>query len=323
MQKYFFVTKPRKFEKMYECNRFCDTFLLGSDQLWVYNYNRLMGYTFYLDFAEANKKKIAYATSLGYSEYKGDDEDKKIVKTLLKRFDAVSVREASGVELCKNEFGIEVQRKLDPVFLCDIRHYDMLAEQAKVKEKGDYILCYILDPTEEKRNAVRRLEEKYQIESRIVLDMRNFKQSFEVWQEENVLTDVGIEDFIYLIKNCKFLFTDSHHGVCFGMIYHKNFATVANARRGRTRFDSLFKLFDMEEILLEEGTLCEQLDQMEKIDYKKIDNIMKEEKREALEWLREALFSDKKNNETTEDLFAKYFNMLQRERVARENYGDK
>lgn len=319
MQKYFFVTKPRKFEEMQKCNQFCDMFLLGSDQLWVHTYNKLVGYTFYLDFAEANKKKIAYATSLGYSEYKGDEEDKKIVKTLLKRFDAISVRESSGVELCKNEFNIEVQRKLDPVFLCDVKHYDALAEQSKIKENEKYILCYILDPTEEKRSAIRMLEKKYEAESRIVLDMRNFDQSVVVWQDEKILKDVGIEDFIYLIKNCSFLFTDSHHGVCFGLIYHKNFATVANARRGRTRFDSLFKLLHMEEVLLEEGILCEKIDQIMEIDYKEVDNILGREKEASLEWLKEALFSEKKKEDMSEELFAKYFNMLQRERVERES----
>lgn len=319
MQKYFFVTKPRKFEEMHKCNQFCDMFLLGSDQLWVHTYNRLLGYTFYLDFAEANKKKIAYATSLGYSEYKGDPEDKKIVKTLLKRFDAISVRESSGVELCKNEFDIDVKRELDPVFLCNVAHYDILAEQAKIKENEKYILCYILDPTEEKRNAIRKLEQKYQAESRIVLDMRNFDQSVIAWQDEKILMDVGIEDFVYLIKNCSFLFTDSHHGVCFGLIYHKNIATVANARRGRTRFDSLFKLLEMEEALLEEDTLCDKIEQIVEIDYKKVDSILKREKEEALKWLREALFLQKKNEESSEDLFAKYFNMLQRERIVRES----
>lgn len=131
--------------------------------------------------------------------------------------------------------------------------------------------------------------------------------------------DVGIEDFVYLIKNCSFLFTDSHHGVCFGLIYHKNIATVANARRGRTRFDSLFKLLEMEEALLEEDTLCDKIEQIVEIDYKKVDSILKREKEEALKWLREALFLQKKNEESSEDLFAKYFNMLQRERIVRES----
>ncbi|MBQ3600386.1 MAG: polysaccharide pyruvyl transferase family protein [Lachnospiraceae bacterium] len=314
MQKYFPVSKPRKFEDMQECNQFCDAFMLGSDQLWVAFYNKMVGYTFFLDFADESKRKIAYATSIGRVKYEGDEEDKNIVKTLLKRFDAISVRESSGVEICKNEFDVDAVRMLDPVFLCDTKYYDLLAEQSKIQRDYPYILCYILDPTEEKRQAIRMLEEKYGMKSVVLLDMKSFDVCSKMWINENVIYNVGIEEFIYCIKNCSYMITDSHHGACFAMIYHKNFVAISNERRGKTRFESLFNLLNIKEILIEEKELLEKIMYIPEVDYVSIDKTLEIEKKKSEEWIRNALKQkDIKKKKIMEiELFSKYFNLAKR-----------
>lgn len=238
------------------------------------------------------------------------------MKKFLKRFDAISVRESSGVEICKKEFELDVERMLDPVFLCDIRHYDILANHSRIHLDCSYILCYILDPTEEKREAIRKLEKFFGLKSYIILDKKKFDEDKEKWKEEPILVDVQIEEFVYAIKNCKFLFTDSHHGVCFGMIYHKNFAAVSNPRRGKTRFDSLFALMGMEKVLLEEGSLLEQLENLPEVDYKHVDVILKYEKQKSFDWLKQAFDKERDCKKKDEDLFAKYFNQAKRLEVA-------
>lgn len=289
VQKYFPVSKPRKFEDMHECNQFCDAFMLGSDQLWVSFYNNMVGYTFFLDFADESKHKVAYATSIGRAQYEGSEEDKQIVRTLLKRFDAISVRESSGVEICKNEFDVEAVRMLDPVFLCDTKYYDLLAENSKIKREYPYLLCYILDPTEEKRQAIRLLEKKYGMKSIVILDIKTFQACSQLWINENIVYDVGIDEFIYFIKNCRYMITDSHHGACFAIIYHKNFVAIANARRGKTRFESLFNLLKIEEFLIEEGELLDQILDIPDVDYLSVDEILTNERRKSGEWLKWAL----------------------------------
>lgn len=313
MKKYFAISEPIKFENMQECNQLCNSFMLGSDQLWVAFYNRLVGYTFFLDFVDENKKKIAYATSIGRAKYEGDAEDKKIVTSLLKRFDAISVRESSGVEICKEEFDVDAVRTLDPVFLCNKQYYDELAEASKIRIDEEYILCYILDPTEEKKNAIRLLEQKYGIKSKIILDMKHYKENSQKWSDENILNDVGVEEFIYAIKNCNYLLTDSHHGVCFAMIYGKNFSAISNARRGATRFDSLFNLFEISDLLMEEGEVLDRITSIPMINYGHIDKILLRERKGAEKWLKNALNnSNEKRNKCGVDLFAKYFNKAKR-----------
>lgn len=321
MKKYFYVSKPRKYENLQEVNKFCDAFMLGSDQLWVSPYNKLVGYTFYLDFADEKKKKIAYATSLGYSEYDGSERDKKIVQMLLSRFDGISVREKSGVDICESQFRVEAKRELDPVFLCDVRHYNDLAEKSKINIDDKYILCYILDPTEEKREAIRILERKYQIKTKIVLDMKSYEVASKKWEGEDIIpvNEVGVEEFVYLIKNCSYLMTDSHHGACFAIIYNKDFVAISNPRRGKTRFDSLFELLDMKEYLLEEGSLCDRIETVNNVDYNRVNNILKNEKEASMNWLKNVIEKEKDCSESKEDLFAKYFNEALRLEVELKN----
>lgn len=319
MQKYFPVSKERTIDEMVECNRFCDAFMLGSDQLWVQGYIDLVGYTFFMDFVDEEKKKIAYATSLGYSEYKGTEEQKHIAKTYLKRFDYISVRESSGVGICKGSFEVEAVRQLDPVFLCDIKYYDELANIAKAETPNEYMLCYILDPSEEKEKAVRYLEEKLKLKALVVLDMKTFEASRKKWHMDNVLEDVSIEDFIKLIKNCKFLLSDSHHGICFGLIYHINFICIANRNRGYTRFESLFNLLEIKEHMVDNAKeIPENEKLLDSIDYESVDKILNRERKRSSEWLRNALAA-KLNNELSEEtkLLIKYLNRTHK--LEREN----
>lgn len=311
IERYFYTSKERTYDQLIECNNFCDSFMLGSDQLWVSGYNKMLGYTFFLDWVKNDIKKIAYATSLGRSQYGGDEKDKTIVKQLLKRFDAISVRESIGTELLKNEFDIDSVRMLDPVFLCDIKHYDTLASNSKIKIDKPFIACYILDPTEEKLEAIKRLEHKYNMPAKVVIDMRTKVTDFD-WQGIEVLENVDIEEFVYLIKEGEMLFTDSHHGVCFAMIYHKMFFAITNPRRGASRFESLFNLLEIKDCLLEEGSIIEHMEKIDSIDYEKVDRILTREKEVSAKWFKEALESEKKPNDLEADLFANYLHQANR-----------
>ena len=50
-------------------NGLCDSFVLGSDQLWNYGVTKIFGHSYFLDFAADEKRKIAYATSFGSDRF--------------------------------------------------------------------------------------------------------------------------------------------------------------------------------------------------------------------------------------------------------------
>ena len=147
------------------------------------------------------------------------------------------------------------------------------------------------------------------MKSVVVLDMKKFKEASEYWKEENILDvdDVGIEEFLYLIRKSSALLTDSHHGACFAIIYQKMFYTIKNPRRGETRFESLFHLLGIENYLLEEGNLCNDIRKMDGIDYSNIDSILFREREKSKAWLKNALEKTENKKMPKEDLFAEYF----------------
>lgn len=113
-------------------NRSCDTFLVGSDQLWnpkVYAYK----YYFFLDFVDAEKRKISYATSVGARHFEGTDVDKHYCSYYLNRFDSISNREDEAVQMCGEEFGIYSTRVIDPVFILKKEEYNTMAEESQVR----------------------------------------------------------------------------------------------------------------------------------------------------------------------------------------------
>ena len=98
-------------------------FVVGSDQIWRPEYSHPIENAF-LGFTKGmNVKRIAYAASFGVEQCTFSEEQLFICSALLKQFDAVSVREDSGVRICKESFGVEATQMLDPTLLLDADDY--------------------------------------------------------------------------------------------------------------------------------------------------------------------------------------------------------
>ena len=105
-----------------------DAFIVGSDQVWRRLYMPDI-YREYLSFAEGwNVRRISYAASFGTEEWEYSPLETTECRRLLQKFDAVSVREASGVSLCKKHFGVEAVHVVDPTLLLDRDDYCNLFE---------------------------------------------------------------------------------------------------------------------------------------------------------------------------------------------------
>ena len=95
-----------------------DAFIVGSDQVWRPSYNQHLEQAF-LNFTEnwKNVKRIAYAASFGVDNWEFTKKQTKECKRLVQKFDFVSVREDTAVNLCKEHLGIEATHVLDPTLL--------------------------------------------------------------------------------------------------------------------------------------------------------------------------------------------------------------
>jgi hypothetical protein len=96
-----------------------------------------------LDFGEAEAKRIAYAASFGRDTITDDFAD--FCMPLLRHFDNVSVREKSGVELCR-QMGVKDAKWVpDPTMLLTASDYRALYSTINQSDSEDpYCLLYML-----------------------------------------------------------------------------------------------------------------------------------------------------------------------------------
>lgn len=302
--KYYNISSVLPVKDLGQLNSRCDAFLVGSDQLWNYWLSKRYGQTYFLDFADDSKKKIAYGTSFGADNYNGPLREKYVSMENLKRFDAVSVREDSGVTICRDEFGIEAVKVCDPVFLSDTKVFEELADRNEIDfGKGEYIFAYILDPSPEKRDVLRAAVKKWGKKVVVFLDepMKIFeenKQRFELDASDGdilVYETVTADKWLKYLKDSCFVITDSFHGCCFASLFKRSFAVMKNNKRGGGRFYSVLSMFALEDRIAEEPAriIEDQEHFFGEVDYSKFDGYLNDIRTFSLEWLKKALFSPK------------------------------
>ena len=290
ISKYFRIGRDRDFDKMNEFNHFCDSFALGSDQMWNGGSTGLVGYTFFLDFVDKSKKKIAIATSFGTNDFYASEEVRETAGDYLRRFDAISVREKSGVSVCKERFDVNAEQIIDPVFWCRPEQYERLTESVQLPVPRKYLLCYILDPSCEKEAAARAIAEHEGLEVLAILGLKEYRAKKNAWHVGAILPQVTASEFMYYIQNCSYLLTDSHHGGCFAIIYRKPYAVIANANRGVDRFETVADAFGLRDhLFFDAGDICNSERAYTPIDYAYVAEQIKRENDRAMLWLKNAL----------------------------------
>lgn len=289
-REHYNISERYRLQDMKELNDYCDTFVLGSDQVWNYGISKNFGKSFYFDFVDKDKKKIAYASSFGHGIDFAPEEEKVKISKLMSMFDGISVREEDGVRLCRDEYGIRAERVVDPVFLLDVKEYEALAEKSNHVETEPFILTYILDPTEEKRSAILRISEELgNIKIINLLDGLPwlFEKNKGLMNLPNCIDSVQVEDWLYYFSKADYVITDSCHGASFALIFKKNFVAITNKRRGFSRFKTLSDLFQCENHIVTDPQqiINNPRRVMEPLNYGYIENVMKSEKERCIEWL--------------------------------------
>ena len=241
-------------------------FITGSDQVFRPDY---VPDSWYLTFV-SGKGKIAASASFGTDEFICNDTARvERISRSLKTFDYLSVREDSGVKICRNKFNIDAYQMIDPVFILEKEIYQEIIHKSKLTEDNDYIFCYIRDLTPD----IEKMVDNIKISSKCKV----------VWCVETM----PIEDFLYNISNCRYVITDSYHGMCFSIIFNKDYLCIKNLIRGRARFDSLQKQLGLSDInFISEN---EDIDKIPQIDYRHINEKLSLLVDEGSKWLKNAV----------------------------------
>lgn len=194
-------------------------FVVGSDQLWLPSNIEADYYT--LNFVPEDVQKIALATSFGISHLPKRQARK--AKLFLKRIDYCSVREQSGQRIVKELTGKDAPVVCDPTILFTA---DEWAEATSLERfiNEPYLFCYFLGNNPEQREFVRRFR---QITGYKVVQLQHCDEYIksDVGFPDISPYNVGPKEFIRLIRDAEYVFTDSFHCSAFSMLYSKKFFT--------------------------------------------------------------------------------------------------
>lgn len=229
-----------------------DAIVVGSDQIWRPLYYPKIA-TAYLDFtASWNIKRVAYAPSFGTDKWEYTNRQTKSCAKALRKFDAVSVREDSGVGLCEEHLGVKAEHVLDPTMLLSKEDYIQIIRESNVPKCAGSLLCYVLDDTKDKQDIIEKIA---QTKGLVPFKVNSKVEECNAPLHERI--QPSVEQWLKGFHEAKFVITDSFHATAFSILFGKPFIVIGNKERGLSRLKSLLKLFDLDNHLIVIGDLIE------------------------------------------------------------------
>jgi hypothetical protein len=265
-----------------------DLYLTGSDQVWNITIEDFDD-AYFLNFVK-NKPKIAYAVSQGAKNITSHTSETGKYKNMIKDFDYLSVREPNGQKWLKDGFNIHSELVLDPTLLLNKLDYeDAEEETVESFQNNKYIFVYATKISRDQERAIQNVAKKEGLE-------------IVVWQSDTWLKKLGWlkgyilpknqnpGKYLYLMKNAKYVFTASFHGLVFAAQYKKNFWVLQNDGMNHERDDrilSLLEKFNFTNRLLAEDGMYKELPKP--VDYTDFDSILSVERANSFRFLDKAL----------------------------------
>ena len=242
-----------------------DVFLVGSDQMWRTKYWKNKVDKILLAFTDPQKKRVACAISFGVDEFEGTPIEYEQFKCELAKFDLITVREESGVSICRDYFNCNAKWVLDPVYLLDCGYYERIIVGSSFN-CSDALVYYGWGEMSEIQGALEACAEKHHCDR--VVNITN--------------VNLSVGDWLNAIKTARLVVTNSFHGACFAIIFSRPLIVVNDIGQGR--FNSLSKLFGMTDNLV--ANTAKILDVgCVNLDYDKIHSIIKSEREKSLDIL--------------------------------------
>lgn len=195
-----------------------DAVICGSDQIWN-NYKNVANPFFYLQFVP-REKRIAYAPSIGRNFI--DERVEETFKKFVSEIRYISIREQQGAEIIKDLLGRDVPVVIDPIFLLGKEQWEKEIKSKNI-EKNPYIFVYFLSKNNEYFEEVKKFAEKNNLKI-ITTPM--------LYDKDDTAVIADAWDFLNLIKNAKYVATDSFHGLAFSIKFEKKFIVYKRFKDG-------------------------------------------------------------------------------------------
>ena len=205
--------------------------IVGSDQVWNTDINHNDS-NYFLSFADDSITKIGFSISIG--SIKTTPKARQLLDKNIGRFSRLSFREKRTIDFYDELFHKRYSQTCDPVFLLDSVSWKSIAKKPQSDIPKRYILYYSLCDDINLIRETQRIaaEENIPIVSIHPLCKKNKIASIN-------LTDVGPEQFLWLIDNAVYVASNSFHATAFSIILGKKALIVPHPVLGDRNKDLL------------------------------------------------------------------------------------
>ena len=258
-----------------------DAYIVGSDQVWRIPYAYPSIESYFLNFVRNDSaKRISYAASFGTESEEFSKPQIERCGRLIEKFDAVSVRESSGVDLINTyQWKCKPVVLLDPTMLLEQKDYiDLIRKRKTEKTNNHKLFYYVLDVTEDKQKLIDFVADELQLKSFTVNKSYSKKEKIE----NRLLPPV--EDWLSAFLDAEFIVTDSFHGCVFSILFNKPFVVYGNEERGMARFKSILSLFNLTDRIVFRFEEYQQK-QLSPINWDEITRILNNEREKSTAFL--------------------------------------
>lgn len=263
--------------------------IVGSDQVWRPCYNSDI-FLMYLNFAESlDIKKLTYAASFGTSEWEYNDSQTSVCSRLIQQFDLVTVRESSGVDLCKKFLDAKAIQVVDPTLLLEKEIYEKLITEEIVECNNADLFYYILDPCDEKKEIISDISTALEYTAFTVLPKYQAENRTQklVWEHIDDCVYPSVSKWLSAFRVAKMIVGDSFHCAVFSIIFNKPFWIINNRDRGGARFETLLRTFHLEDRLISDNQ--KNIDWVRPIEWNVVNEIWNSERIRCLSLLKSGL----------------------------------
>lgn len=266
-----------------------DIFICGSDQIWSPKSDDELK-SYFLQFAPFQAKSIAYAPSFGRDKIALEYEEK--LKTYLRNFDAISVREETGVDIIKNA-GFKSELVCDPTLLLSSTHYkDRFIKSAKKNNKSAFLYFINWDT-----------EISFSIIDKYLKDNNYNPKLFATDGLEspwNLYNNQSPESWLNNLANAEISIVNSFHGLVFSILFHIPFAVALLGGEHsvmNNRINSVLAILGLDSRIISKENSLENIFHSV-IDWESVDEKLEKFRLKSLQFLSSSLDGQPYNDRT-------------------------
>lgn len=250
-----------------------DCCIVGSDQVWRLEYSQI-GLNFFFDFIKDSKvKKISYAASFGIDTWKEQNSLTKKVKKQIEKFSGVSIREDSGVRICKSKFNVDATLVLDPALLLTKERYIELFQIEKFKKTSskEILATYIIGKNKKDLKLCSRFSKENNLIHKILFyNTLNPLDSYF----KNPFFYYNLKEWVQNIYNADYIITNSYHGTIVSIIFEKPFFVLNNKSAGIARLKTLLGMLNLTDRFIENPESISFTKMNDHINYSSVKDVI-------------------------------------------------